>query len=222
MNNELLKDDWAECTLGEICTIQTGKYDANHAKDDGKYRFYTCAFDYLKCDTNRFSGKSIILPGNGANVGEVFFYDGQFDAYQRTYVLNQIKINPKYLFYHMSGFWKIINLDKQFGTATNYIRMGNFTNYNVPIYPLPVQKAIVKKIEELFSSLDSGIADLRKAQEQLKIYRQAVLKKAFEGELTKKWRTENKIVNGWKVINLSEISDACLGKMLDRKKTKEF
>lgn len=63
-----------------------------------------------------------------------------------------------------------------------------FRKLLIPIAPLPIQKAIVKKIEELFSSLDSGIADLQKAQEQLVIYRQAVLKKAFEGELTKEWR----------------------------------
>lgn len=55
---------------------------------------------------------------------------------------------------------------------------------------LSEQRAIVAKIEELFSSLDSGIADLKKAQDKLKIYRQAVLKKAFEGGLTKEWRTK--------------------------------
>ena len=48
----------------------------------------------------------------------------------------------------------------------------------------PEQRTIVAKIEELFSDLDKGIADLKKAQDQLKVYRQAVLKKAFEGELT--------------------------------------
>jgi len=55
----------------------------------------------------------------------------------------------------------------------------------LPLPPLPEQRAIVAKIEELFSALDKGITDLKKAQTQLKIYRQAVLKKAFEGELTK-------------------------------------
>ncbi|MCC7576554.1 MAG: restriction endonuclease subunit S [Methanomethylovorans sp.] len=59
-----------------------------------------------------------------------------------------------------------------------------------PLPPLPEQRAIVSKIEQLFSDLDNGIANLRLAQEQLKVYRQAVLKKAFEGELTRKWREQ--------------------------------
>ena len=56
--------------------------------------------------------------------------------------------------------------------------------------------AIVAKIEELFSDLDKGIADLKKAQDQLKVYRQAVLKKAFEGELTKEWQRTTRLANG--------------------------
>jgi type I restriction enzyme, S subunit len=60
----------------------------------------------------------------------------------------------------------------------------------LPLPPLPIQRAIVSKIEALFSDLDNGIANFKKAQEQLKIYRQAVLKKAFEGELTKEWRAK--------------------------------
>ena len=175
-------NNWQIKKLGEVCSIQTGKYDANHANSNGKYRFYTCAFDYLYCDTNRFKGQSIILPGNGANVGEVFYYNGDFDAYQRTYVLNEIKTDAKYLFYHLLGNWKNRNKDKQFGSATNYIRMANFTDYEIPIPPLETQHAIVSKIEELFSELDKGIAELKTAQQQLKTYRQSVLKSAFEGK----------------------------------------
>ena len=58
----------------------------------------------------------------------------------------------------------------------------------LPLAPLNIQRAIISKTEELFSDLDNGIANFKKAQAQLKIYRQAVLKKAFEGELTKEWR----------------------------------
>ncbi|CAM3978427.1 restriction endonuclease subunit S [Flavobacterium weaverense] len=61
----------------------------------------------------------------------------------------------------------------------------------IKLPPLPEQRAIVAKIEELFSSLDSGIADLKKAQQQLVTYRHSVLKSAFEGNLTKAWRYKN-------------------------------
>jgi type I restriction enzyme, S subunit len=56
----------------------------------------------------------------------------------------------------------------------------------IPLPPLPEQHRIVAKIEELFSSLDKGIESLKTAQQQLKVYRQAVLKWAFEGKLTEK------------------------------------
>ena len=58
--------------------------------------------------------------------------------------------------------------------------------------PLNEQRRIVAKIEELFSELDKGIENLKAARAKLNIYRQAVLKHAFEGKLTKQWREENK------------------------------
>lgn len=63
----------------------------------------------------------------------------------------------------------------------------------VPVFvpPFPEQRKIVEKLDELISELDNGIANLKAAKEKLEIYRQAVLKKAFEGELTKEWRKQN-------------------------------
>ncbi|MEQ1742174.1 MAG: restriction endonuclease subunit S [Candidatus Nitrotoga sp.] len=58
--------------------------------------------------------------------------------------------------------------------------------------PLPEQHRIVAKIEELFSELDKGIENLKTAQAQLKVYRQALLKHAFEGKLTAQWREQNR------------------------------
>ena len=42
-----MKEGWTYKKLGELCKITTGKRDANHAKEDGQYRFYTCASQYL-------------------------------------------------------------------------------------------------------------------------------------------------------------------------------
>ena len=62
----------------------------------------------------------------------------------------------------------------------------------LPLAPLKEQHRIVAKIEQLFSELDKGIESLKTARAQLDVYRQAVLKHAFEGKLTEQWREENK------------------------------
>jgi type I restriction enzyme, S subunit len=76
------------------------------------------------------------------------------------------------------------------GTTVKGIRLEEVRVIEIDLPPLLEQRSIVSKIEQLFSELDNGIANLKLAQEQLKVYRQAVLKKAFEGELTRKWREQ--------------------------------
>jgi type I restriction enzyme S subunit len=101
------------------------------------------------------------------------------------------EINHLYIYYFLiSPLGK--NLIKFYdnGTAQPNLSAQSVSNYSLPFAPLPEQRAIVSKIEQLFSELDNGISNLKLAQEQLKVYRQAVLKKAFEGELTKKWREQ--------------------------------
>lgn len=67
----------------------------------------------------------------------------------------------------------------------------------MPLPPFEEQQAIVSKIEELFSELDKGIEDLKTAQQQLKTYRQSVLKWAFEGKLTNESVNEGELPKGW-------------------------
>lgn len=82
---------------------------------------------------------------------------------------------------------------KAHGTAgLAHITKGKFGNSYIPISPLPEQHRIVAKIEELFTRLDAGVEALKKIKAQLKLYRQAVLKYAFEGKLTQEWRETNK------------------------------
>jgi type I restriction enzyme S subunit len=78
------------------------------------------------------------------------------------------------------------------GSTFSAISKKQIDNLIFAVPPLNEQKRIVAKIEELFSELDNGIAALKTAREKLKLYRQAVLKHAFEGKLTAQWREENK------------------------------
>ena len=176
-------EGWEEKSLPTIAKVSTGKWDANHAKEAGAYRFYTCASKYVYSDTKRFFGNCLILPGNGANVGDVYFYDGEFDAYQRTYVISDITINPHFLYHHMSCFWSIRNKDKQFGSATNFIKIGNFHDYTVNFPEVNTQQEIVAKISSLNSYYEAMRDNLEKRLKNYSQLKQSLLQQAFSGQL---------------------------------------
>ena len=99
-------------------------------------------------------------------------------------------MHNKYAYYFLLSKYQGINTRAK-GSGTPHVDPDLLWNYDFPIPPLNEQTRIVAKIEKLFSELDNGIASLKTAREQLKVYRQAVLKHAFEGKLTAKWREEN-------------------------------
>lgn len=146
--------------LGNIATIKTGKYDVNHSTPDGEFVFYTCAYGQFKSPTYSFEGPAIILPGNGANVGEVFYYNGKFEAYQRTYVVQNFKADPNYIYAYFKAEWKKSLRNKQFGSATNYIRLNNLTDFSIPLPQLPDQlhiANILSKAENLIAQRKESI-----------------------------------------------------------------
>lgn len=103
------------------------------------------------------------------------------------------------------------------GVNINNLRRTHIEELLLPLPPLAEQKKIVEKIEELFSQLDSGVAALKKAKEQIRLYRQSVLAAAFSGKLTTKSTkdTENLselsalsgLPNGWKWVKLGEVAE---------------
>jgi type I restriction enzyme S subunit len=107
--------------------------------------------------------------------------------------LGSSPINHKYMMYLVnSPAIRGAIAALQSGSTRKRISRKNLTTIALPLAPINEQHRIVAKIEELFSELDKGIESLKTAREQLKVYRQAVLKHAFEGKLTAQWREENK------------------------------
>ena len=68
-----IPDTWKWVKLGSICSIQTGKKDANFGSETGAYLFFTCAKEPIRCNSFSFSGESILLAGNG-DIGNISYY----------------------------------------------------------------------------------------------------------------------------------------------------
>ena len=99
-------------------------------------------------------------------------------------------LDQKYLYYFLTT--KVLSLrGDSTGSAQGVISKDDLSQIEIPTAPINEQRRIVAKIEELFSELDKGIENLKTARAQLKVYRQALLKHAFEGKLTAQWRAEN-------------------------------
>src|SRR3972149_5426383 len=94
-----------------------------------------------------------------------------------------VKVLKPYPFFNPKLFYYFIHCirlpDKGYARHFQFLEKVEY-----PIPPLPEQHNIVSRIEQLFSELDKGIESLKTAQQQLKVYRQSVLKSAFEGKLT--------------------------------------
>ncbi|MGI5914646.1 MAG: restriction endonuclease subunit S [Bacteroidales bacterium] len=234
-----MREDWVEVELGEVCNFIGGgtpsKANPNFwngilpwasIKDmKGDYLFETQ--DYitelgLKSSSTNLALPNEIILATRITPGKPIISTIKTTINQDLKVVKpKIKIDSKFLFYIFKSYEKdIVKLSS--GTTVLGVNLNSLNTIIIPLAPLPIQRAIVQKIENYFELLDKGIADLKTAQEQLKIYRQAVLKKAFEGGFTataynRKDRAhpvskeENSLPEGWKWVKLNEISKLLSG-----------
>lgn len=198
-----MKADWINCNFEDILTLKNGfafksdKYSENgtpvirisdindaivkttnakKVQDEENYENYLVEFG------------DILIAMSGATTGKFGIYKEQNKAYQNQRVGNfklhcEELINKNYIYYLLYALRRQIEKDAYGGAQPN-ISSKKIEAMQITLAPLLEQKAIVAKIEQLFSELDNAVANLKTAKAKLKIYRQAVLKKAFEGELT--------------------------------------
>ena len=170
-----MRDGWVEAKLGRYIFINTGKFDVNAASEFGKYPFFTCSRETYRIDEAAFDGESVLVAGNGDL--NVKYYDGKFNAYQRTYVLNSIDksaLDNKFLFIYMQTYIDYLRSETR-GTVIQYLKKGQFTDARINLPPLPEQKRIV----DLISSVDSYIEALQLQLKNVKNSRNAVLYELF-------------------------------------------
>jgi len=174
-------------TIGDFLEFEYGKgLTRTKRNGNGKFPVYGSNGIVGYHDNFLIKAPALIIGRKGA-AGEVSYSDKNCWPIDTTYFINNLKyLDIKFVFYVL----KTLRLN-QYDRSTAIPGLNRDDAYEIGfnLPPLPEQHQIVAKIEELFSDLDNGIENLKKSREQLKTYRQAVLKYAFEGKLTKEWRT---------------------------------
>lgn len=134
--------------LGSLVRICTGKLDANANDTEGKFPFFTCAVEPLRIASYSYDCECVLVAGNGDL--NVKYYSGKFDAYQRTYIiesLNSAVLNVRYLFHFLERY-----LDKlrhmSIGGVIKYIKLGNLTDAELRLPPLPEQIRIAAILDQ--------------------------------------------------------------------------
>jgi type I restriction enzyme S subunit len=163
-------------SLGSLCKIETGKLNANAAVENGPYLFFTTAKEISRIDKYRWDTEALLIAGN-ANVGDVKHYEGKFDAYQRTYVLNNFdkSINVRFLYFFVSSALKSYLENRTNSAAMTYIVLSTLQDFKVPIPPLEVQKEIVNILDK-FTQLEAELsAELDARRKQYEYYREKII-----------------------------------------------
>ena len=170
-------DEWKKFHLRELCSIRTGRLDANAAVENGRYPFFTCSREELRINKYSFNGEAILLAGNG-DVGHTKYYSGKFDAYQRTYVLMDFKINPKLIKCYIDMAVPTIVQKELQGGAMPYIKLSTLekVSFFAP-NDFNEQEAIIKDIELFAVELEL----LQKELEEQKRKKQSLMQLLLTG-----------------------------------------
>lgn len=153
----------------EVFNTTTGKLDSNAAVEDGEYPFFTCSKDILRIDRYAFNQEALLLAGNNAaGKYDVKYYNGKFNAYQRTYVLS-LKENGSYQVFKYQLEDKLVYLQQQsLGGLTKYLTMKILGELEFIIPPMKKQI----EFEEFVEQVDKSKLMFQKLHQKLNILRQ--------------------------------------------------
>ncbi|QQW89908.1 restriction endonuclease subunit S [Helicobacter pylori] len=209
----MLPLNWQRVRLGDICEITTGSLDANEMAHYGKYRFYTCAKEYYFIDKYAFDTEAILISGNGAHVGYVHYYKGKFNAYQRTYVLDNFSEHIIFVKYFLTMFLQShIQTNRNEGN-TPYIVMATLKDFEILLPPLNEQIAIAN----ILSALDRYLYAL-----DALILKKEGVKKALSFELLSQRKRLKGFNQAWQRVRLGDIGKPCMCKRVMKHQTTRY
>lgn len=192
--------------IGQLCDVKTGKLDANASSENGAYPFFTCSKDPLRINFYSYDAECVLIAGNGDL--NVKYYNGKFDAYQRTYIVTLKKniqnITVYYLYLFFSFYIDILR-QKSIGGVIKYIKLGDITEALIPVPSIEEQQRIVAELDLLSSIIEKQKAQLK----ELDSLAQSIFYDMFGDPVTNE--------KGWEIKSIMNIGYVERGKSISKK-----
>lgn len=168
--------DYPRMKWNNVFNTTTGKLDSNAAVDNGKYPFFTCSKEALKIDSYAFDQTALLLAGNNAaGKYDVKYYQGKFNAYQRTYVLS-LKHNWSYKLFQYQLEDKLLYLQtKSLGGLTKYLTLKILGELDFIVPPLSLQNEFAAFVERV----DQQKQTVQQSLEKLELMKKALMQEYF-------------------------------------------
>ena len=143
-------------------------------KDEGEYMFFTCARENYHTDTYAFDGDALLVSGNG-DLGLCKFYSGKFNAYQRTYVLQNFDIDIQFAKLMIETYLpQKIHREKNVG-AMPYIVLSTLYDLEIPT----AESFIQLQISSFIKAMDNIIGIEEQILQKHKRSKSALLNQLF-------------------------------------------
>lgn len=200
--------EYNELPLVEVVNIKTGKLNSNAAIEDGAYPFFTCAPEPLRIDRFKYDQAAILLAGNNAEGNfHINYYEGKFEAYQRTYIIDSKdaeKYDLKYVFYALKECLHDFKLMSQ-GTSTKFLTMAILNSFKLKIPSIEVQRKISGVLSTIDEKIENNTSINRNLSEQADALFKAYFVDCTIGNYGDYVETDyGKIPVGWKLMELGD------------------
>ena len=170
------KGDWKFKLLGEVCDISTGKLDVNAMNPNGIYPFFSCSKDIYWINEYAYDCEALLIAGNG-DIGDIKYYSGKFNAYQRTYVLTNFKFDIKYIMHFLDKYFEkevCVGVQK---SSMPYIKLSLLKNAKIYFN----NENSIKKSTNILNSLNLNLDLHQQKLNNLKLQQKSLMQLLLTG-----------------------------------------
>lgn len=193
--------EWKKVKIGDIFAIEKGSLQSSK-NTPGKYDFITAASEWKNHNSYDHDCEAIVYAvAASGSLGRAHYVNGKFIASDLCFILtekNKDKYPVNLLFYQIIFEMlrdEIVSKTKT-GTSKESINRGNFSNYEIPYFPIDFQLSNYQRFVDAKNTIKTLIDEYEKQKSYAKQLRQNILQEAIEGKLTADWRKQHPVQKG--------------------------